>query len=247
MTPSSASSRRSHDRSSAIGHLASLSSIDLWHGPSSQSDSSARKPAEQPKHLAPPKDNNYESGFASASSVEENSFSIASRRRRPIVEPMIAKVDPWRIEDDGTEILDMSVGERFIWLISAFWASWRLLNIQDGVSNETAIHLSRTLAGFTCIAFLATLFSFRSKPKTASEFSSSCSSDDADADVNIEKITDSPARKRRLNDFKAVNGRGSETSEKVTKIRDIRIGRSRLFGKSRASFRFVQATGFNSV
>ncbi|GAB5591378.1 dolichol kinase [Umbelopsis nana] len=150
---------------------------------------------------------------------------------------MIAKVDPWRIEDDGTEILDMSVGERFIWLISAFWASWRLLNIQDGVSNETAIHLSRTLAGFTCIAFLATLFSFRSKPKTASDFSSSCSSDDADADVNIEKITDSPARKRRLNDFKTVNGRGSETSEKVTKIRDIRIGRSRLFGKSRASFR----------
>lgn len=236
LTLSSASSRRSRDPSPAFEYQDSLSSSDNWHRPSSQSDNSHRNSVDRPKLLAPPKDQNYESGFASASSVEENSFSIASRRRRPIVEPMVAKVDPWRIEDDGTDILDMSAGERCIWVISALWASWRLLNVKEVISDDTAIHLSRTLVVFTCVAFFATLFSFRSKPKTASDVSSSCSSDDADGDVNIEKVADSP-RRRRPNEAKMMNGR--DGSEKVTKIRDTRIGRSRLFGKSRASFRLV--------
>jgi hypothetical protein len=157
------------------------------------------------------------------------------------VEPMIAKMDPWRIEDDGEEILDMSAGERIIWIISAIWAAKRLYDTQDVVLTDTASHLSRTLVFFTCLSFFATLLSFRSKPKSSSDISSSCSSDDGDGDVNIEKVPESPSRKRRAHDMRAFSGRsGSAPSEKVTKLRDTRMGRSRLFGKSRACFRFVQ-------
>ncbi|KAI8575015.1 hypothetical protein K450DRAFT_263757 [Umbelopsis ramanniana AG] len=151
---------------------------------------------------------------------------------------MIAKLDPWRIEDDGEEILDVSAGERIIWIISALWAAKRLYDTQAIVQNDTPTFLARSLVVFTCLSFLATLLSFRAKPKSASDISSSYSSDDADGDVNIEKVVDSPSRKRRTHDARPFNGRnGSASSEKVTKLRDTRVGRSRLFGKSRACFR----------
>jgi hypothetical protein len=237
--PSSAAVRRSQDRLPAVEYQIASSSIEFLPRQSSLSDSSNSNSPEQVEHLAPPKDQNYESGFASASSVEENSFSIATRRRRPVVEPMIAKLDPWRIEDDGEEILDMSAGERIIWIISAFWAAKRLYDAQAIVENDTPTHLARSLVVFTCLTFFATLLSFRAKPKSASDISSSYSSDDVDGDVNIEKIADSPSRKRRVHDVKTFSGRnGSVSSEKVTKLRDTRVGRSRLFGKSRACFRY---------
>lgn len=190
--------------------------------------------------LTPPQDHNYESGFASASSVEENSFSIASRRRRPAVEPMITKVDPWRIEDDGSEILETSISERFIWLLAALWLSWRLSKLEDVVSAEAATQLSATLLIFTCLAFIATIFSFRAKNKGKIDVSSSYSSDDEDGEIIIERAPDTTTRRRRTFDVKSSLGK-NEPDVNVSRVRDVRVGRSRLFGKSRASFRFVHS------
>ncbi|CAM0138425.1 unnamed protein product [Umbelopsis sp. WA50703] len=149
---------------------------------------------------------------------------------------MITKVDPWRIEDDGSEILETSTSERIVWLLTSLWASWRLSNLEDVVSIETATHLYRTLASFTCLAFISTIFSFRAKTKNKMEVSSSYSSDDDDGEINIDRMADTPTRKRRTFDAKSSLGK-SEPDVKVSRVRDTRVGRSRLFGKSRASFR----------
>ncbi|KAJ2963380.1 hypothetical protein NQZ79_g1598 [Umbelopsis isabellina] len=149
---------------------------------------------------------------------------------------MVTKVDPWRIEDDGSEILETSTSERIVWFLAALWASWRLSHLEDIVSVDTATHLCATLLIFTCLAFIATIFSFRAKNKSKIDVSSSYSSDDDDGEINIERVPDTPTRRRRTFDVKSSFGK-NEADVNISRVRDVRVGRSRLFGKSRASFR----------